>query len=172
MELITENQKKTQNLGVQPQSCIEPKPFLFMLQWEHESNHYKLSHTSKGKSHVRREDTCQIVMTYGAKNTTSGAVMATKGSKFGQLLILVARKHNSVLKSKQIQNENTNMSIVTSDAKSLIKIYGGRVPLLVMWLVIVLLLLVIWLVIILLLLDLFLQIMLLTLMNNVLHFRW
>lgn len=76
------------------------------------------------------------------------------------------------LNSKQIQNENTNMSIVTSDAKSLIKIYGGRVPLLVMWLVIVLLLLVIWLVIILLLLDLFLQIMLLTLMNNVLHFRW
>ena len=55
-------------------------------------------------THVRREDTCQIVMTYGAKNTTSGAVMATKGSKFGQLLILVARKHNSVLKSKGPSN--------------------------------------------------------------------
>jgi len=39
-------------------------------------------------------------MTSGAENTTSGAVMATKGSKFDQLPIWVAKKHNSVLKLK------------------------------------------------------------------------
>ena len=39
-------------------------------------------------------------MASGVDNTTSDAIMATKGSKFGQLPTLVAGKHNSVLKSK------------------------------------------------------------------------
>ena len=51
-------------------------------------------------AHVRREDTCQTIMASGVDNTTSDAIMATKGSKFGQLPTLVAGKHNSVLKSK------------------------------------------------------------------------
>lgn len=51
-------------------------------------------------AHVRREDTRQTVMTSGAENITSGAVMATKGSKFGQLPTLVAGKNNSFSKSK------------------------------------------------------------------------
>ncbi|WVZ03292.1 hypothetical protein V8G54_024098 [Vigna mungo] len=39
-------------------------------------------------------------MTSRAEYITSGAVMATKGSKAGQQPTLVARKHNSILKSK------------------------------------------------------------------------
>lgn len=51
-------------------------------------------------AHVRREDTRQTVMTSGVENITSGAVMATKGSKFGQLPTLVAGKNNFFSKSK------------------------------------------------------------------------
>lgn len=55
-------------------------------------------------AHVRREDTRQTVMTSGAENITSDAVMATKGSKFGQLPTLVAGKNNSFSKSKGLSD--------------------------------------------------------------------
>ncbi|XP_014506211.1 uncharacterized protein LOC106765963 [Vigna radiata var. radiata] len=51
-------------------------------------------------AYVRREDTRQTVMTSRAEYMTSGAVMATKGSKAGQQPTLVVGKHNSILKSK------------------------------------------------------------------------
>ena len=51
-------------------------------------------------AHVRREDTRQAVMTAGAETTTSGAVMAIKGSRFGQPPTLVMGKHHLSSKPK------------------------------------------------------------------------
>jgi len=43
-------------------------------------------------------------MTYEAENITSGVVLGTKGTKFGELPTLGVGKHNSVLKSKGPSN--------------------------------------------------------------------
>ena len=51
-------------------------------------------------AHVRREDTRQAVMTAGAEIVTNGAVMAIKGSRFGQSPTLVMGKRNSSSKPK------------------------------------------------------------------------